>query len=171
MARGLADDFFDTTEDTIGDGAGITLTHKFHLNTQIERALNLIGYAFVKVTDAAVEFAIETCRVIKQDISQLALSHQKMQYAPQVVTQLLHWFGLVGPDSQPLDPQPQFPEYLFQQFLEKVLFVLEIKIKGSAGYPRSSDDVGNVRPMITLTCENSLGMPQYLLTPSLPFHV
>ena len=63
-----------------------------------------------------------------------------------------------------MDSQPEFAEYLFQQFLEEILFILKVQVKGAAGYPSPRNDISDVGAMITFTRENSLGMLQHLLT-------
>jgi hypothetical protein len=130
----------------------------------------LIRDLLVKVADSRVEFAVETHRMIQQDIRQFAFGQHKTKHAPQIVAQLLDWIGFARTDAQTLDSMTQLVEDLRQQLLKKIPLVLEIEIEGAPRDLRTRNYVGDIRAMIALTGEYPLCVAQHLLAPSLPFH-
>src|ERR1700683_1204832 len=129
-ARQNPDQLFDTAEDAIRNRASIAFAHQAHFDSQIERALDHLRDAIVKLANLRVELTIESRRMIEEDVGQLALLQNESDDAAQIVAQLLDRIALVGADLDPQDARAHFGYDLLQQLGEQILLVLKIEIEG-----------------------------------------
>src|SRR5579871_237748 len=164
----LPDDLLDPPKDAVRRDARVARPHQAHLHAQVERTLDGVGDALIELEYPQVQLAVETYRMVQQDVRQLALGQDEVQHPLEILAQLVDRIGLVRAQAQ--NAPRQLGQHLRQQFLEQVFLVLEIEIEGAASDAGARNDIGDVGPMVALAREYSFGVAQHLGAPGLSFH-